>query len=335
MEKIIVFGMGKWFQESEWEIRNQYEIIAILDNNKEKQGMYKEITVISPELLCDFKYDKILVVTMKQVEIIKQLRKMNVEKDKIVAWYPKGLQWEKKGISINDDCSINAVFDNIQFNVVHVSDSCIMKEIFFNGEYKCYIGEEASIVIDIGMNIGLATLFFANYSNVKKVYAFEPFKKTYAQAIRNIMMNTEKIADKISAFNYALSNYNGKQRFEYNEDFPGGMRIANGSINCSKGGDYAEIEIKEAGEILKNIIEANKDKKIIMKIDCEGSEYNIFESMEKFQLIDKIDVFLMETHDGREQEIESYLKKYHFIYFNQYLGGPAGLGMLYAVSGNK
>ncbi len=49
----------------------------------------------------------------------------------------------------------------------------IFTDIFNNDNYNMNIGAD-SIIVDIGMNVGIATLFFALKQNVKKIYSYEP-----------------------------------------------------------------------------------------------------------------------------------------------------------------
>lgn len=80
----------------------------------------------------------------------------------------------------------------------------IVEEIFKNDEYNFDIGGPA-VVIDIGMHIGLASLYFAARDDVEGVYGFEPFKPTFEQAMFNFKIN-EKYADKIHPHNYGLGD---------------------------------------------------------------------------------------------------------------------------------
>lgn len=43
-------------------------------------------------------------------------------------------------------------------------------------------------------------------------------------------------------------------------------------------------------------------------------------------------MILMETHDGRENEIKKILEDQGFVYFDNYIGGFMKLGFMYAVN---
>lgn len=57
---------------------------------------------------------------------------------------------------------------------------------YFSNTFIIGGGKTDSIVIDIGANIGLASLFFAARKNVIKVIGYEPLRSTYQKALHNI-----------------------------------------------------------------------------------------------------------------------------------------------------
>ncbi|MHC4260059.1 MAG: hypothetical protein ACYSTF_06590, partial [Planctomycetota bacterium] len=61
----------------------------------------------------------------------------------------------------------------------------LVKEVFVKSEYNLNLRRE-SILIDIGMNRAAASLLFAANENIKRIYAYEPFKPTFELAQRNL-----------------------------------------------------------------------------------------------------------------------------------------------------
>lgn len=188
------------------------------------------------------------------------------------------------------------------------------------------------VVIDIGMNIGLATLYFANLKNVKKVYGYEPFHQTFEQAKKNILLNSLTIQNKIELYPCGLSNEEKVIQTMYNPEYTTNMRTDCGYRWHGSNEIKDTVKVLEANRELKRIIAENPKTKIVMKVDCEGEEYNIFKSLEA-NVLKHIDIILCETHDGRENELKTILDDMEFWYFDNYIGNK--LGFIYAVNMNK
>jgi hypothetical protein len=56
------------------------------------------------------------------------------------------------------------------------------------------------------------------------------------------------------------------------------------------------VAVRDAAEALSPILEEHSARRIIVKCDCEGAEFEILERLQEKRLVDKIDVFLMEFH---------------------------------------
>jgi hypothetical protein len=57
-----------------------------------------------------------------------------------------------------------------------------------------------------------------------------------------------------------------------------------------------EIELRSVNAILEPIIREHQDSFIICKLDCEGSEFEIIDSLASNEILNKIDVYLIEWH---------------------------------------
>lgn len=196
--------------------------------------------------------------------------------------------------------------------VLHDSvEEMICREIWYSEEYNINLAKD-SIVIDIGLNIGMASLFFANKEYVKKVYAFEPDKRVYEKAIHNISLN-EKIRDKIETFNVACANTDKQETYLIDSRESAGIFQRNNVLN-SKCGEI-EVTCVDAARVLGDIIDQHYGyEKILIKCDCEGAEYEIFYRLEEAGYFDKINAFVMEWHDGRRSEIEKIFERNNFAY---------------------
>ncbi|HLY28259.1 MAG TPA: hypothetical protein VKQ72_18070, partial [Aggregatilineales bacterium] len=90
-----------------------------------------------------------------------------------------GLQ-SRFGITLRIEPTGDVILEigGVKFLVEDIWDIGTIKEIFADHVYNFVIGEPL-VVLDIGMNIGVASLFFAANPNVQTVYGYEPFQQTY------------------------------------------------------------------------------------------------------------------------------------------------------------
>ncbi|MEM0201223.1 MAG: FkbM family methyltransferase [Candidatus Micrarchaeaceae archaeon] len=158
----------------------------------------------------------------------------------------------------------------------------LIKEQFIEEQYKC-LNIKNKIVIDIGANVGDTAIYFA-LMGAKHVYSFEPYPYSYRLGVKNIKLNN--LDNKITFFNIGLGKNSKKINIYKNYENTFATELKN-----FKNG--IPIKIKSLEEILKYI----KNKDAIMKIDCEGSEYNLIlntnkKSLRKFQEI------IIEYHYG-------------------------------------
>lgn len=195
----------------------------------------------------------------------------------------------------------------------------IVEDIFKNEEYNFDIGAQV-VVIDIGMNIGLASLYFAARDDVKDVYGFEPFKPTFEQAMFNFKIN-EKYADIIHPYNYGLGDEDKELTFEYYPRTPGRMSTVKSIDEIHPSRKYETktetVQIKNAAKNIDSIIEQHKDNKIIIKCDTEGSEKEIFESLDSRGVLKNIDVVMLEYHFSYDVILMDILKRSGFVFFKQ------------------
>jgi FkbM family methyltransferase len=173
-------------------------------------------------------------------------------------------------------------------------------------------------------------LTFARNPAVTEIHSFEPFKGTYDRALANLSLNPE-IATKISHYNIALAGSDEETTiFIYDESDSGSF-----SIRGSESGTPERISIRNAATVLKPIIDAAKSKHrdVIAKVDCEGSEFPIFATLEEHGLLQDIAAFMVEWHrviDGKTQhDLIAPLIRHGFITFD--LTGKTGNGFFYAV----
>lgn len=186
----------------------------------------------------------------------------------------------------------------------------ILKEIFADGVYNFNFCAP-TIVIDIGQNAAFTSLFFASSDMVYRVYGFEPFKATFDDAQDNIRLNA-RCRDKIKSFNFGLGATNGTVAAEYCFNYRGSVGIRPISsiswINDLQQEIHIEqIQIRKADEALKDIFDENKQYNIVMKIDCEGAEYDVIKLLDESGLLHKVKALIIEWHQLGPEALITHL----------------------------
>jgi FkbM family methyltransferase len=166
----------------------------------------------------------------------------------------------------------------------------IMNDWFKVRDDLIYPLSKESIILDFGAYNGKwAEKFHNKYGS--NIYCFEPIKEFY-----------NLIDQKFHPRNVAVGGSEGKISISLSKD---------GSSFFIDKGDTTEVNIVNASNIFNQF-----DRIDFVKINVEGSEYDILESLYKSNLLSKADMFLIQFHDcnGYETRLKKsrdYLSKTH------------------------
>lgn len=208
--------------------------------------------------------------------------------------------------------------------IQHEIDLFILNEIYILNEYHL-IYPKAFALIDIGMNVGLVSLYFANNANCQEVFGFEPIPSTFKNAQINFELNPH-LRKKITATNAGLGREEKIINFYFDALKHGNTSgISPRSKTQSK--QSVSAQILEANSAINNIIQHSEINDFILKIDCEGMEFDIFETFNGV-ISPRIKGFLIEWHFKYPRAILSNLAKNNFTIINNTRG--ENLGMIYA-----
>ena len=179
------------------------------------------------------------------------------------------------------------------------SDIHVFTEIWLENVYlKKYNVKSNWIVIDVGTHIGLFSLFVSKWCHNGIIYCFEPDKENYTLLLENIKNNKK---NNIIAENSIISSKSGFQQFYISDsDF------AAGSI-YKKSGKSVLVKSKTINDVF---VENKIQKCNLLKLDCEGAEYDIIMNLSS-QILEKIDNICMEYEkfDNQKYTIEDMVSK--------------------------
>lgn len=201
------------------------------------------------------------------------------------------------------------------------SDIHVFAEIWLDNVYlRKFNLNDDSIVIDIGAHIGLFSLFIYRKLKNVRIFSFEPNLENYNLMVENIKKNNAK---KLSTFNMAVSSKIGSILFFINEKDPAGHSIFKKSTSS----------VNVTSVTLEKIINDNKISSCeLLKLDCEGAEYDIIMNTPQ-EILVKINKISLEYEKIPQinysvEDIISKLKSCGFQVIKS--EGTNGHGFLYA-----
>lgn len=151
--------------------------------------------------------------------------------------------------------------------------------------------EEGDVVFDVGFNYGIFSLGALN-QGAKKIYGFEPNKNIFEK-----LKDYPKTKGEVELYNYAVSDKNETLTF-----YEGRNTLASSVYTGVEDYKYS-YEVKSIN-LYDFIIDKGISKIDFLKVDCEGTEYEIFESIpdDFFGTIKKIHVEF-HNNDGNKIKI--------------------------------
>jgi FkbM family methyltransferase len=228
----------------------------------------------------------------------------------------------------NHKNGVLASFKGLKLYIETPEEFFILKEVFVEKDYNL-LSNESSVVFDIGMNIGISSLFFGLQKNVEKIYSFEPVVNTYEQAVYNVFLN-ENLSPKIEAFNVGLGATSRVEKVLYNPQAKGncGIRLEASLVIDKDNAKEIEINIQDISIVLPHLFAKHTQQKIVLKIDCEGAEYEILQKLDESKILNNIDILLIEWHDRGSETLENTLIANDFRVISRHLTSISG--MIYA-----
>lgn len=210
------------------------------------------------------------------------------------------LSWKEKGVAIMKmllkfasgrpgETGISFGRKTLVLDAFHVFDWRVYRDVFVRKEYAT--GYENSVVVDIGAHRGIYAAY-AIQKDCAALLAYEPEPVNFAFLKRNAECFSS-LSQKVHTHQQAVGAKAGNvSLFEYEQSWSHSLFERAGRTPVSK----LEVRQEAFDEVLSKAAAIGKGKRIIVKIDAEGAEYDILQnaSREKLALIDEL---FVETHD--------------------------------------
>lgn len=187
------------------------------------------------------------------------------------------------------------------------SDCKIIYEILLKrgrkGEYWLPSGLSPRTILDIGGNIGITAVYLANRFPDATIHVFEPIPANFELLERNVAPYP-----RIHAHAVALGGQDGELDMFASDhtDNYGGFSLFERGVDSSK---RTKVLVRHAQSYLD---EKNIPQPDLIKIDTEGSEYEILTALRP-ELIERVQWIIGELHAERDFELLAYLSKWFDI----------------------
>ncbi len=188
---------------------------------------------------------------------------------------------------------VTVVIPNVNYEVtlrLNTSDIPTFTQLFVWAEYESpNLPPSADVIVDLGANIGLATIFFGLKYPTAKILAVEPDEKNFALMTENVRPLGGRVIPQHGAawINDGVINL-------HLEDERGASLGAWGIQTSDRACESAtKVKCWKVGSIIDLFDRAQVD---ILKIDIEGAEFEIFSNGIN-EWLPRIKLLIIETHD--------------------------------------
>lgn len=175
----------------------------------------------------------------------------------------------------------------VRFRVRHAMDVWSVKEAFLDRLYETYgfrIEPDWSVV-DVGAGIGELAIL-ADWAGAR-VIAFEPHPGSFALLEENLRLND---AARVQAVDLALGGREGAAMLNGSSDNP--LLYRTGEAGTERQGKI-EVDMTTLGDALDRF---GVDRVDLLKLDCEGAEYDILRNA-RAEVLARVDRIVLEYHD--------------------------------------
>jgi FkbM family methyltransferase len=147
------------------------------------------------------------------------------------------------------------------------ADLSTLNLVFCRQDY--YLPEDTKVVVDIGSNIGLSSMYWLTRNRESRVYCYEPAPTSYERLLGNL----RPFEGRFEAHCEAVSNFHGSAS----------LGIEASGVNSSlerKSADSVKCQVVHINEVLEPVLRRH-GRIDVLKVDSEGHEFRTFQAVDQ------------------------------------------------------
>jgi len=185
--------------------------------------------------------------------------------------------------------------------------------VFLRREYGTL--KNLRTIVDIGANMGAFSIYAAYSCPNSQIYSYEPEEQNYRFLRQNIEVNS--FEKRISTFKYAVAAFNGDRNIGLSQS------PVHSFFSSQTDGPHQIVSCMTLGKIFETQCLSTID---LLKINCEGAEYEILESCEPvyYEQIRNIrlEYHNLDSHKRNGEYLSKFLESKGYVIerFSRYKG---------------
>ena len=168
---------------------------------------------------------------------------------------------------------------------IHLEELTDLKafwQIFLRKVYRVRTTDK--VILDLGANVGVFTLYAARHAPQARLFCFEPFPSTYRRLVATV--RDHHLGARVTCLNHAATGASGF-RLMTDGQLPSQRRALAASVTSGT---------QVLGKTIESMLEENHLPHVdLLKMDIEGSEYEVLLSTPQTVLL-RIDRIALEYH---------------------------------------
>lgn len=199
---------------------------------------------------------------------------------------------------------VRATRGQVTFEVQSSIEAGILQDIYGRSVYRL-ITDKPYLIVDVGANIGVSAIYHASEFGAE-VHGFELVPQVANRAADHVKSN--HLDSLVTIYPFGLGRVDQEINVPFSDDLTGGTSLHNfNNVNPEAGTVKCKVCCVESS--VRSIL-AGSTKEKFVKMDCEGAEYEILESLDESGLLKEFSGFLMEYHEISDTRNRIWLEQF-------------------------